>query len=859
MVQYVFTPWRDRQELLLVREQFYGSGALTQPVGPSGRIQGGAAYSHHRQQQRKGQDWSRAFEGEGGGDADAEERQQHQNRGREEEGQGLNQGDARRRTTAAAAAPSTNRQASREQADGEKHRAVGRVSMWMQRGNCPHMVESTALLMAAVLSDEAAAAGNAGASTYAVRAAYAAAFSRFVTGLLDGHQDKLRKQSMYSIAKNIGLPATFVELRHQATHEQLPSLAKLRSAARKALDWIWDYYWKHLGEAEKAKDPCKELVLSYLREDDEAARQRTMGQLRQWDLDHLQATIAELQKTLPGNQVYLKCLKLSRDVAAMADEANVLEPEGSVLPKEQGQEQEQEQELELEQDPGRSPEPTTGWSRYSGVWKPKPIGVVQFLRQRFAGSPTNNSRKMHIQSIPMWVGSSNNYAYLVVDDKSKDAVIIDPANPPEVAPVLKDAISSGRINLTAIVNTHHHWDHAGGNKKLLSELGTDLAIIGGKDCEGVTRTPKHGETFKIGDISVTPVHTPCHTQDSICYYMEDSTGRAVFTGDTLFISGCGKFFEGNGAEMHEALNNRLGALPDDTVVYPGHEYTKSNVKFTVSVSQTEPIKALQEFAENNEVTTGKFTIGDEKKHNVFMRVQDPEIQKATGETDPVSVMSKLREMKNNFNAPLESCLFDVLLFGDSCDLRTSHGAPSSTAPKPRLSKLAKEHNVSAQEEGEIKEAFSLFAEPMDGEKNGVLPINDVKSALIALGIPPSSPAELQEFLSILDPESDGFATYEPFFAICALKFHARARGGGYDHGSEAHRQELAEAFQLFTNGTDGPITLAHLRRVAAVLKEDVDEELLKDMILEANGGVGVARGVGMEEFDGVMRSAGVWR
>ncbi|KAL7931148.1 hypothetical protein V8C35DRAFT_310475 [Trichoderma chlorosporum] len=183
------------------------------------------------------------------------------------------------------------------------------------------------------------------------------------------------------------------------------------------------------------------------------------------------------------------------------------------------------------------------------------------------------------------------------------------------------------------------------------------------------------------------------------------------------------------------------------------------------------------------------------------------------------------------------------------------GGPSA-APKPRQSKLAKEHNVTAQEEGEIREAFSLFAEPMDGEKNGVLPINDVKSTLIALGIPPSSPAELKEFIAILDPESDGYATYEPFFAICALKFHARDRSGA---DSDARREEIAEAFQLFTNGADGPITLAHLRRVAAVLKEDVDEELLKDMILEANGGVGVARGVGVDEFDSVMRSAGVWR
>lgn len=259
------------------------------------------------------------------------------------------------------------------------------------------------------------------------------------------------------------------------------------------------------------------------------------------------------------------------------------------------------------------------------------------------------SRAMHIQSIPMWVGTSNNYAYLVVDDKSKDAVIIDPANPPEVAPVLKDATAAGKINLTSIVNTHHHWDHAGGNKQLLENLGNPkLGIIGGKDCEGVTQTPKHGEVFKIGDISVRAVHTPCHTQDSICYYMEDSTGKAVFTGDTLFISGCGRFFEGNAAEMHEALNKRLADLPDDTVVYPGHEYTKANVQFAISVLQSEPVKALQDFAENNKVTTGRFTIGDEKKHNVFMRLEDPIVQKATGATDPVEVMAQLREMKNSF-------------------------------------------------------------------------------------------------------------------------------------------------------------------------------------------------------------------
>lgn len=120
----------------------------------------------------------------------------------------------------------------------------------------------------------------------------------------------------------------------------------------------------------------------------------------------------------------------------------------------------------------------------------------------------------------------------------------------------------------------------------------------------------------------------------------------------------------------------------------------------------------------------------------------------------------------------------------------------------------------------------------------------------ALGLPPTA-SELKEFISILDPDNDGFATYEPFFAICALKFHSQDDG--------AHDAELDEAFRLFTNNQEGPITLAHLRRVAAVLKEDVDEELLKDMILEANGGAGVVRGVKMDEFDEVMRRAGVWR
>lgn len=257
-------------------------------------------------------------------------------------------------------------------------------------------------------------------------------------------------------------------------------------------------------------------------------------------------------------------------------------------------------------------------------------------------------RKMHIESIPMWTGKGNNYAYLISDEPSKDAMIVDPANPPEVSPVLKSQIDAGKINLKAVINTHHHWDHAGGNDEILSTFGKSLPVIGGKDSQLVTKIPAHGEKFKIGErITVTALHTPCHTQDSVCFYAEDGDQRAVFTGDTLFIGGCGRFFEGNAKEMHKALNEVLASLPDDTKVYPGHEYTAQNVKFCLSVSQSEPIKKLEEFCSQSKRTEGHFTIGQEKLHNVFMRVTDPEIQKATKMTDPVDVMAALREMKNN--------------------------------------------------------------------------------------------------------------------------------------------------------------------------------------------------------------------
>ena len=123
--------------------------------------------------------------------------------------------------------------------------------------------------------------------------------------------------------------------------------------------------------------------------------------------------------------------------------------------------------------------------------------------------------------------------------------------------------------------------------------------------------------------------TPCHTQDSICYYVTDSAANhpgGVFTGDTLFIAGCGRFFEGVGSEMHAALTY-LGTLPNETIVYDGHEYTKSNVAFAKSVDPANPALArLEKLIKDGIIPNERTTIGDEKEWNPFMRLDSAPIQ-----------------------------------------------------------------------------------------------------------------------------------------------------------------------------------------------------------------------------------------
>ena len=180
-----------------------------------------------------------------------------------------------------------------------------------------------------------------------------------MTGLLDGQQDKLRKQSMYSLAKTINLPATFVELRHQSTHEQLPSLAKLRNAAGKALLWIYEYYWQHLG-----KEPtCESAVTDCLKNG-----KSIEVLLPTWAREQLLVALANVKKKAMGNQAYLKCLKLEEDL--MREETLDVCSDAPLAGSEA-----QRDSTEAGNDAGLD-DSGPAWSMYQGTWKPKPIGTT---------------------------------------------------------------------------------------------------------------------------------------------------------------------------------------------------------------------------------------------------------------------------------------------------------------------------------------------------------------------------------------------------------------------------------------------------------------------------------------------------
>lgn len=260
---------------------------------------------------------------------------------------------------------------------------------------------------------------------------------------------------------------------------------------------------------------------------------------------------------------------------------------------------------------------------------------------------------MQVELLP---ALSDNYMYLLIDTDSREAAIVDPVEPIKVV----EAVKKHGVKLTTVLTTHHHWDHAGGNEKMV-KLMPGLKVYGADErVDAITKKVTDHHRFKVGTLDIKCYHTPCHTRGHVCYYVtkdKSSDPPAVFTGDTLFVAGCGKFFEGTAEEMYRALIDILGSLPPETRVYCGHEYTVNNLKFARHVEPDNEVilKKLawaKEKCENGEPTIPS-TLADEFTFNPFMRVKEKTVQDHVKQTSPVETMRSLRKEKDTFRVPKE--------------------------------------------------------------------------------------------------------------------------------------------------------------------------------------------------------------
>lgn len=244
---------------------------------------------------------------------------------------------------------------------------------------------------------------------------------------------------------------------------------------------------------------------------------------------------------------------------------------------------------------------------------------------------------------------ADNYIWTIRD--AAFAVVVDPG---DAQPVL-DYLAHEKLQLAAILNTHHHADHVGGNAALLAK--TRVPVYGPRDerIPEVSERLADGQRFTLPhfNIEMETLEIPGHTRSHIAFYGDG----LLFCGDTLFAAGCGRLFEGTPRQMHDSLT-RLARLPDATRVYCGHEYTLSNLKFARAAEPDnrrlpELETRMQALRERGQPTLPS-TIGQEKATNPFLRVAESAIihsastRAAKKLTDPVSVLAEIRDWKNNF-------------------------------------------------------------------------------------------------------------------------------------------------------------------------------------------------------------------
>jgi hydroxyacylglutathione hydrolase len=250
---------------------------------------------------------------------------------------------------------------------------------------------------------------------------------------------------------------------------------------------------------------------------------------------------------------------------------------------------------------------------------------------------------------------ADNYAYLVIDAGSRQAGVVDCA---EAGPVLAE-VGRRSVELVAVLATHHHFDHVGGNADLLAARPT-LRVYGSAGdaprIPGINHRVQDGDPVEIGALRGRVIMIPAHTSGHVAYHFPAE--RAVFTGDTLFAGGCGRLFEGDAAEMMRSLG-RLAALPDDTRVYCGHEYTEKNLRFAAMLEPgngplAEKLRRVQALRRDGKFTVPS-TIGEEKVTNPFLRVESPELIASVRERvrdvppgDRVALFAAVRGLKDRF-------------------------------------------------------------------------------------------------------------------------------------------------------------------------------------------------------------------
>ena len=238
----------------------------------------------------------------------------------------------------------------------------------------------------------------------------------------------------------------------------------------------------------------------------------------------------------------------------------------------------------------------------------------------------------------------DNYSYLVV--KNKKIIIIDPAESTQIIQYIKN----NKLNLIAILLTHHHLDHTAGVKKILENFSTSV-YSSDLNIAHTTNVVKNGDLIDLEFIKMEVINTPGHTHDHIVFY--NKTNHILFSGDTLFRLGCGRVFEGTNQQMFQTLT-KINSLDNKTMVYCGHEYTSSNLDFLISLfpNHKDLISEQENIGDQLTKTNQSipFNLGKEKIINPFLSTKSEIYRTFKNENNlsNIEMFSYLRDLKNKF-------------------------------------------------------------------------------------------------------------------------------------------------------------------------------------------------------------------